>query len=206
MQEVRQSREEVRQSREEARQSREEVEQKLESAIVEVKREVNVAQEKTLQDVTRKIGNTTYQKGHEHQYKFNCGVEEAISSTRTELMKMKPSTPEDKEALKKVETSLEDGMKQLATRQKHIKIADRSDHGWATVSHYLEDPLASGPDDEKRLDRAESDAEKDAKKEADRGANKRPRGGGSQGGNSNKRRHLQYRDPWNEPPRPSNSY
>ena len=88
----------------EVRQSREEVEQKLESVIAEVKREVNAAQEKTSQDVTRKIGNTTYQfrkKGHEHQYKFNCGVEEAISSACTELTKMKPSAPEDKEALKR---------------------------------------------------------------------------------------------------------
>ena len=43
-------------------------------------------------------------------------------------------------------------MKLLATRQKHIKIADRSNFGWGTVAHYQEDPLASGPDDEKEIE------------------------------------------------------
>jgi len=38
---------------------------------------------------------------------------------------VKPLAPEEKEALKKVETSLEDSMKQLLEQ---IKIADRSDH------------------------------------------------------------------------------
>ena len=119
--------------------------------------------------------------------KFNCSVEEAVSSARTKLTRLKPTVLEEREALKRAESSLDDGMKQLATCQKHIKIADRSEHGWATVDHYEDDPLASGPDNEKEIDRAESKAEKDAKKEADRGANKRSRGGGGQ------RRH-QYRD------------
>jgi len=57
-------------------------------------------------------------------------------------------------------------MKQLATRQKHIKIADRSDHGWAIINHYQEDPLGSDPDDEKEIDRAKAHAEKNAKEEA----------------------------------------
>ena len=96
MQEIHKSREEVRQSREKACKSREEVEQKLEAVITEVKREVNIAQEKTSLDVARKIGNTTYQfrkKGHEHHYTFNSGVEEAISSARSELLKVKPLSP-----------------------------------------------------------------------------------------------------------------
>jgi len=76
------------------------------------------------------------------------------------------------------------------------------------VHHYQEDPLASGPEDEKEIDRAESRAEKDAKKEAERGATKRPRGGGSHGhGANNKRWQLQYREPyWNEPLRQSGGY
>ena len=64
--------------------------------IAEVKREVNIAQEKTSLDVARKIGNTAYQfrkKGHEHHYTFNSGVKEAISSARSELLKVKPLSP-----------------------------------------------------------------------------------------------------------------
>jgi len=59
--------------------------------------------------MAKKIGNNTYQfrkKGHEHQYKFNCGVEEAISSAHTELSKVKPAVLEEREALKKVKASV----------------------------------------------------------------------------------------------------
>ena len=116
----------------EIHQSRCEVEQNFIVSINEVKREVNAAQEKTSQEMARKIGNTSYQfckKGHEHQYRFNCGVEEVISCSRTELAKVKSSAPKEKKSLTKAASSLEEGMKQLATRKKHIKIADRSDFG-----------------------------------------------------------------------------
>ena len=34
-------------------------------------------------------------------------------------------------------------------------MADRSEHGWATVEEYLEDELAENSDDEKRMQKAE---------------------------------------------------
>ena len=46
-------------------------------------------------------------------------MEETISCTRTELGKVKLSALEKREVLKKVVLSLEEGMKQLATKQKH---------------------------------------------------------------------------------------
>ena len=55
-------------------------------------------------------------------------------------------------------------MKAIAKRQKHIKVADRSDYGWATVQAYATDDLASGLDDEKRLEKAEKEAERQAAK------------------------------------------
>ena len=51
-------------------------------------------------------------------------------------------------------------------RQKHIKIADRSDNGWATVEEYVEDELADNSDDEKRLSRADARASKKLKSAA----------------------------------------
>ena len=48
----------------------------------------------------------------------------------------------------------------MQKRIKAIKIADKSDHGWATVSEYLSDELASDTEDEKRLYRSEKRAEK----------------------------------------------
>ena len=159
------------QSQDEVRQLRREVEEKLDASIAEVKREVNEAQEKTSEDAARKIGNTSYQlkkKGHEHQYHFNCGVEEAISSAQADLSKLKPVNPDQKTALESAKTKLKQGMKVLATRQKHIKIADCSEHGWGTAAHYQEDPLASSPEDDKKIERAENKVEKDAKREADK--------------------------------------
>jgi len=39
----------------------------------------------------------------------------------------------------------------ITQRQKLIRLADRSEHGWAVVPFYLADPLASDEDDEKRM-------------------------------------------------------
>ena len=63
---------------------------------------------------------------------------------------------------------MDEGLKSLEKWQKHIKVADRSEFGWATVEHYESHPLAADSDDEKRLEKA--------KKEAERAANKRRRG------------------------------
>ena len=41
------------------------------------------------------------------------------------------------------------------SRQKAIRIADRSEYGWATVEEYEEDELAANSNDGKRLFRAE---------------------------------------------------
>ena len=82
-----------------------------------------------------------------------------------------PTGDEQKEALKKADVFLDEGMKSLEKRQKHIKLADRSDYGWSTVEHYDSHPLADDSDDEKRLEKAE--------REAKRAANTRKRGGGA---------------------------
>ena len=51
----------------------------------------------------------------------------------------------------------------MLKRIKAIKIADKSDYGWATVTEYLSDELASDTEDEKRLYRSEKRAEKNIK-------------------------------------------
>ena len=76
-----------------------------------------------------------------------------------------------REAIKKAEKHLDQGLKALDKRQKHIRVADHSEFGWATVEFYESHPLASDADDEKWLEKAE--------KEAERAANKCRRGGGS---------------------------
>ena len=142
--------------------------------IADLKREVQTVQERTSSEVAQKIGKCSYQfkrKGNEVQFGFNSGIEESMSSARRELKKIEGVGDVQKESLKRVDSFLEEGIKSLEKRQKHIKVADRSDYGWATVELYDSHPLADNSDDEKRLEKAE--------KEAERVANKRRRGGGA---------------------------
>ena len=44
----------------------------------------------------------------------------------------------------------------MSERQKLIKLADRSECGWATVSAYVTDDLADTPEDELRISKAEN--------------------------------------------------
>jgi len=97
-----------------------------------------------------------------------------------ELAKIKPTDNKSKEALKKAESSLDEGNKAIAVRQKHIKIADCSGLSWATVKHYMADPLADEPEDEKDIARSEKEARKEheqaqAKKGTKRGGGGRQR-------------------------------
>ena len=55
----------------------------------------------------------------------------------------------------KVKVALESGIEVISKRVKAIKLADKSEFGWATVDEYLSDELASDSDDEKRIYRAE---------------------------------------------------
>ena len=55
---------------------------------------------------------------------------------------------------------LKEGRALIAERQKLIKIADRSELGWAVVNEYTADELAANSDDEKRIEKAEKAAKR----------------------------------------------
>ena len=63
-----------------------------------------------------------------------------------------------------MKTSLDEGIKANEVRQKHIKIVDRSELGWAVVSAYEDDKLASNSEDEKHIYKAEREAERLSKR------------------------------------------
>ena len=67
-------------------------------------------------------------------------------------------------AVEKAKKSLEQGLALLYERQKLIKLADRSEHGWGVVAEYTADELAEDSDDEKRIFKAEKAAERKAAK------------------------------------------
>jgi len=65
----------------------------------------------------------------------------------------------------KVKVALESGTELVSKRVKAIKLADKSEFGWATVNEYLSDELASDSDNVKRIYRAERRAERKINKE-----------------------------------------
>ena len=92
---------------------------------------------------------------------------------------MAPSDSEERATLSRAAELLEEGASALKTRQKHIKVADRSRFGWGTVRHYQSDPLADNEDDEKQFRRSEKEAEHEFREFEE--ASKRRRGGGRGG-------------------------
>ena len=76
----------------------------------------------------------------------------------------------------KAKEALDEGLRLIANRQKLIKIADRSEYGWGVVAEYEADDLASGSEDEKRLEKAERAAEKKALKKRKTAAGTSSRG------------------------------
>ena len=65
-----------------------------------------------------------------------------------------------KEQLERAKKEVVEGMSFLARRQKLIKLADRSESGWAVVEEYDADTLADNSDDERKIEKAEkSDGE-----------------------------------------------
>ena len=86
---------------------------------------------------------------------------------------------------------LKNGKKIINTKLKHIRIADREEHGWQVVKFYESDDLASNSDDEKHLNRAKREAaaackKMDAKKQAHKRFNPRSASRGDQFSESSK--------------------
>ena len=65
-----------------------------------------------------------------------------------------------KDALEKARAAVKEGKGQLLHQQKLIKVADRSELGWAVVVEYEVDELTKNPDNEHRLENAKIAAER----------------------------------------------
>ena len=124
----------------------------VQDQIQTMKRELSSEREAASESLAKRIrldrGLVFKRKTHEKQHCFNEEVREKISSAANSLDSAPPAVERAKEALR-------EGERLLVARQKAIRIADRSEFGWATVDEYEEDELAENSDDEKRLYRAE---------------------------------------------------
>ena len=113
-----------------------ETQAKLDDRLAEFKSEIRESQEKAATSAVRKAREppTFRKKAHQEQHKFNEKIDEAMERAETELDAMPSSS--STAALDRAKEALAEGRKQLAERQKLIKIADRSDLGWAVVEEY----------------------------------------------------------------------
>ena len=101
-------------------------------------------------------------KGNEEQATFNDGLRDHLGEAELQMSRAARILEEGpaKLALEKAKQSIRMDKEALAHRQKLIKVADRSELGWAVVAEYDADALAADSDDEKRLKRAERVAER----------------------------------------------
>ena len=138
----------------------------------EVKRGQEDAATKALKRVRREKSYVYRRKGNEEQALFNEKVEDAIIAAQAEV---EDAPGPSSGALENAKKSLEQGLKLLAERQKLIKLADRSEHGWGVVAEYTADELAEDSGDEKRIFKAEKAAERKAVKRKRSAAPPRPK-------------------------------
>ena len=122
---------------------------------------------------TRERQHTFVRPGNQSQYDFTKAVlgqvQEALRGVkRGDLAESAP-----------VVCALEQAAEMLVRRMRLIRIADRSEYGWAVVAEYETDELALDSDDEKKISRAEKEAErkwlKKRKRQTDEGTRGPPK-------------------------------
>lgn len=106
---------------------------------------------------TRERQYSFIRPGNQSQYDFTDAVLGQVQDALRELECERSTDEESKEA---AVHSLQKAAEMLERRMKLIRMADRSEYGWAVVAEYESDELAMDSDDEKRISRAEKEAEK----------------------------------------------
>lgn len=106
-------------------------------------------------------------KYNEDQFKHSKAVEKIFDNIKTNL---------EANDINKATSSVNEGMKLISKRQKHILLADREEDGWEVVKCYEADDLADGTDDEKRIEKSRRQAktnkkESKARRQLGRGRN-----------------------------------
>ena len=98
-------------------------------------------------------------KGNKKQFEHQQQVLDCLTEAQHSLASSK---------YEKAKRAIEEGINLTEKRIKVIKLADRSEFGWSTVSEYLSDDLASNSEDEKRIFRSERRAERRSKQATSR--------------------------------------
>ena len=133
--------------------------QKLEADVAASQALQEDVTERTLKHLRRGKLYEFRRKGSEEQYRFNSEVSYHVASAVSQLSKLQPSSDKDKAIIEKAKKELEEDGTALAECQKHIRIADQSDHSWETVAAYLGNDITLDEEDAKRIEKAEKTAE-----------------------------------------------
>ena len=123
----------------------------LQRAVTDAQAE---ATKTVVQNLDKERGYQFKKKGNEKQFRFNQTVSSHIDTAREALAKVGTVPASTAKHLEVVREELDKGAKQIATRQKKIRMANHSEFSWATVEVYESDDLA----DEKRMEKAEKEA------------------------------------------------
>ena len=119
------------------------LEDQMDEWISSMKRELaeerELADERLVKRMKLEKTPTFRKKSQEKQFHLNEDVKSKFKTVKGALWE----TPL---AVKKAKSAVEEV---LSERQKLIRIADRSEHGWATVEEYKDDKLVADSDDEK---------------------------------------------------------
>ena len=128
----------------------------------QLKMDVAAGQENATQHVKKLKEDQMFifkKKGNEKRYIFNNdNVKDQFVTTAKQLELVNLPEGPQRQAIDKAKEELKQGLDKIAARQKRIKVADRSEYGWATVDEYEQDQLAADEEDAKRLEKAEKAA------------------------------------------------
>ena len=90
------------------------------------------------------------QKGNEAQVAFNAKVDQAWAQAEDDIADIAP-TPATTPAIQRLLETVGIDSSLIEERQKLIRLADRSEHGWGMVEEYTADDLAVDSDHERRV-------------------------------------------------------
>ena len=138
--------------------------QAFETKINERQRELSQTQIMAIQENLAGADNYVFRKkGHEQQHKVNNKVLSTLKQAEGFVSDVSRAAPS--EAAENAKKKISEGIDILQYRQKCIKLADSSSHGWRTVHEYESHPLAADEEDEKKIYKAEMQADRAARRD-----------------------------------------
>jgi hypothetical protein len=134
----------------------------FERRINDTQRELSVNQLTQIQqNLVLNDGYRFKKKGNEEQFKANVKVMTKLVDAECSIDNVLSEGASQAAVMAK--QSISEGIDLVKHRQKLIKLADSTEHGWRVVQEYENNPLAENSDDEKKIYRAEARAGRSAR-------------------------------------------